>query len=1113
VAIELIDTPASSEVTCPSCGSLVSSADATFLNPEALDQPRAESPLAHSGRRAGGEGHLAPGAEPAATPDEKRFGRFRLLKPLGKGSFGEVWLADDPKLQRQVALKFPRAGKQKNFHWEAQAAAKLRHSNIVTVFEVGEETYNGQPNWPYIASEYIPSQDLAKVLKPDPKEPSQPLPPKCAAEICRKVAAALHTAHQAGVVHCDLKPLNILIDEHGEPHVMDFGLARRDAEPGFTLTTQGPGGGTPGYSSPEQWQGKDIDCRTDVWALGIILFELLTGERPFRAERDLKLLRDQILHDDPPPPSKLNSQVPADLDTLCLKCLAKDPTRRFPTAATLAEELRRFLHGEPIHSRPIPQWERAKKWCQRNPVVASLSAAVIVVLLTGTAVSSFFWLQSESRNRDLVKETMRANAKTDEARLNLYDARMNLLQRNWEASNIGLVLDLLDKTKPQPDAEDLRDFEWFYWDRLCHSSYMELKGHTGQILSVAVSPDGTRLASASKDHTVKIWDASNGAELLTLKGHNDAVTNVTFSADGRRMASAGGDETIRVWDTTTGAESFKLARPRVTSAVFSPDGKLLASAGWDMTVKLHDAMSGIELRELKGHSNTVTRVAFSPDGKRLASASMDKTVKVWDATSGVELRTLKGHTDFINSVAFSPDGKRLASAGFMPYPIQPGHIKVWDATSGLELLTIRGHDHAVMGVAFSPDGKRLASASADRTVKVWDATSGRESHTLKGHIDYVTSVVYSPDGKRLVSASEDQTIRVWDATHGMESRTLNGPSDAIWSVAITSDGDRVGSASLDGTVSIWDTRSGAVSRSLNGHANTVLSVTFDAEGKRMASAGSDGTVKVWETTSGGELHTLKGHTDGVYCVAFSPDGKKLASASIDKTVKVWDATNGTETLTLTGHADMVTSVAFSPDGKRLASGSYDQAVKVWDATGGAESLTLKGHTRAVTSVAFSPDGKRLATASYDQTVKVWDAICGAEAMTLRGHTSAVRSVTFSPGGKRLASASVDGTARVWNAISGAESLVLKGHSDFVTSVAFSADGQRLASGSNDKTVKLWDAYPWTPKLRAEREALSLIHWLRDQDKPQSEWLDAIAADQSLTEPVRQRALQFAREWK
>ena len=303
VAIELIDVVAGSEVTCPKCGSVVSSADATFLRPMSVDsldgdgqagcgRSPTEPPLATAG--------LPQDATPVEAPDEQRFGRFQLLKPLGKGSFGEVWLAHDPKLQRDVALKFPRPGKQKNFIWEAQAAARLNHPNIVTVHEVGEETYNGKPNWPYIASEYIHGQDLAKVLKSE-LEQGRALAPKRVAELCVKVAEALHTAHKAGVVHCDLKPLNILIDDHGEPHVMDFGLAKRDAEPGFTLTAQGPAGGTPAYSSPEQWERKHVDGRTDLWALGVILFELPTGERPFRAERDQKLLREQILSEDAPP--------------------------------------------------------------------------------------------------------------------------------------------------------------------------------------------------------------------------------------------------------------------------------------------------------------------------------------------------------------------------------------------------------------------------------------------------------------------------------------------------------------------------------------------------------------------------------------------------------------------------------------------------------------------------------------------------------------------------------------------------------------------------------------------------------------------------------------------
>ena len=286
---------------------------------------------------------------------------------------------------------------------------------------------------------------------------------------------------------------------------------------------------------------------------------------------------------------------------------------------------------------------------------------------------------------------------------------------------------------------------------------------------------------------------------LTLEGHTGSVWSVTFSSDGKRLASASRDQTIKLWDVATGKESLALKghTAEVGCVVFSPDGQRLASASTDRTVKVWDAATGQELLTLKGHTFAVVSVAFSPDGQRLASASLDQTVKVWGATTGEESLTLKGHTSDVKSVTFSPDGQRLASAS------KDKTVKVWDATTGQESLTLKGHTNSVYSVVFSPDGKRLASASWDQTVKVWDATSGEETLTLTGHTDWVNRVAFSHDGLRLASASKDKTVKVWDANTGQESLTLRHSAE-VWGVAFTPDGQRLASASLDGTVKVWD---------------------------------------------------------------------------------------------------------------------------------------------------------------------------------------------------------------------------------------------------------------------------------------------------------------------
>jgi WD40 repeat protein len=762
------------------------------------------------------------------------------------------------------------------------------------------------------------------------------------------------------------------------------------------------------------------------------------------------------LHDEPKPPRRLNDRIPRDLETVCLKALAKEPGRRYATAGALAEDLRRYLEGKPIAARPMGAVERGWRWCRRNPVVAGLVAAVALALVLGTAVATYFAIQAHGREQDAVGSARRADLNAAEAKANaqqadlnaaeakanaqqadlnaaearanaqqaikekeiardnlnlarrhLYVAHLNLAQNAWHEDRIGRVLDLLNEERPKVGQEDLRGFEWFYLWRLCHSERLTLKHKRYaprwqtdcQVTSVAFSPDGQRLASAGAGVFSAVWDAGSGQQILTLLGG----TRVAFSPDGKRVASPCADGTVRLWEVV-GSDL-----PQTQ----------LEDHGIDGTVQVYDATLGREVLSLKGHTDMVSDVVFSPDGKRLVSAgggwNKPGEVKLWDATTGQVVLTLTGHTGSVNRVAFSPDGKRLASAG-EPVLLDaqgkrlPGEVKVWDIGSGQEVLSLKAHTGSVNCLAFSPDGKRLASAGGSHDVqgrplpgevKVWDAGSGQEVLSLKAHTPYVSSVAFSADGKRLASA-----------------------------------GDR------DHTVKLWDAQTGQVALTLKGHTGGVGSVAFSPDGQRLASGGGSregvGEVKVWDATMHQEALTLKGHTGGVASVAFSGNGQRLASAGGHQLkpgeLKIWDVTTGEEALSVKGHPKGITSMALSPDGKRLASASADFAdprtpgeVKVWDATTGQEILTLKGHTGRFWGVAFSPDGQRLATASggYDADwrllpgimkvwsaaqvrqlpgeVKVWDAATGKEVLTLKGHTGRVQSVTFSADGKRLAS--------------------------------------------------------------------------------------------------------------
>ncbi|HXG91879.1 MAG TPA: serine/threonine-protein kinase [Blastocatellia bacterium] len=949
----------------------------TLLNKEASAASFIETPAF---------AHLA-GNTTSASLAGQRISHYKIESLIGTGGMGEVYRARDENLSRTVALKMlpadytADAGRVRRFEQEAVAASKLNHPNIITIFEV---INSGGAH--FIVSEFIEGKTLRQLMD-ESTSSNHRLDIKQAIEIAIQVASALKAAHTAWIIHRDIKPENIMVREDGLVKVLDFGIAKLERPDERVMQGDGdssnhislagmldssntmPGAvmGTASYMSPEQARGEPLDGRTDIFSLGAVLYEMVTGERVFQAATRVEAMLAAREKQISLPHHKLD-HAPKELERIIRKSLKQNRDERYASAGEMLAELESLKRS---------MENRASRRIARFSLLALL-AVVAFVAIAAMASRGEVW--DEQVIRDGHTAAVRRAVFSPDGRLLV---------------SVG------------------EDKQVIVWDFARRERLATFNDHTDWIVAAAFSPDGKWFATAGYDRTVIIWDALNLRKEAVLVGHRGKVTAIAFSPDGSVLVTADMADALEdretllwrvgswepfaripigayevhsllfmpgttrmiyhidthpladTWDTATGQPVGNQFDPdwAASNAALSPKGDQFAGITSAGEVIFADLKRKRLYSREKAHEDNGRAVAYSPDGRLVATGA--ENIILWDAITRQKITTID-YPSIVWSATFSPDGRWLVTTH------GDGAIRVWDTVERRRVVGFNEHNGPVRAVAWGHDGKRFASAGEDHAVMIWNAESGRREMLLAGHTTRVTGLAFARDDKTLASVDIEGIVIIWDLDQQRERLQFAYPGEmtSCYCIALSPDGSLVATSH-----GVYETATGKQAAGFTGgrgfNPSSIYGLAFSADGTRLAVAHAQGLEFIWDTATWEMIEQADFSPRQFISVSLAPDFKQMVTGEDGGAIQLWTTHPLRPTYVIGQHAARVKSVAFSPDGEQVVSAGDDKMIALWD-VGSRRLITRIGlHTAPVYAVAFSPDGSKLISGGHDGSVRLY----------------------------------------------------------------------------------------------------------------------------------------------